>query len=258
MYIIARMRFRVVRAAAVALGVAAAACSNPFGRQYEYEEQLYLRVDGAASVVVDASIPALVALRGVPLDTSAAARLDRQEIRKILELTGCTVDNVGQPWRRKGRRFVQVRISTTDVRTLSKCGLLSWSAYTLAAADNQLRYHQVVGAPTARDPGQVKWDGSELVAFKLHLPSRIYDHNVKLLDGTNGTTERGNILTWEQTLAARRAGTPIDMDVGMDSRSILYTTLWLFGGAFLGAVVVLIFVVWWTVRRGRRTARFPT
>ena len=68
--------------------------------------------------------PALVALRGVPLDPSASARLDRQAIRAMFEAAGCTVDNVGQPWRRKGRRFVQVRIDTTDVRTLSKCGLL--------------------------------------------------------------------------------------------------------------------------------------
>ena len=43
----------------------------------------------------------------------------------------------------------------------------------------------------------------------------------------------------------------------MDSTSILYTTLWLFGGAFVGAVVVLMLIVWWTVRRGRRMARFP-
>ena len=73
-----------------------------------------------------------------------------------------------------------------------------------------------VAAPDLRDPGAVNWDGTELVAFKLHLPSRIHEHNVKLLDGANGTTERGNILTWEQTLVARRAGTPIVMDVTMD------------------------------------------
>ena len=39
----------------------------------------------------------------------------------------------------------------------------------------------------------------------------------------------------------------------MDATSILYTTLWLFAGAFAAAVVVLCLIVWWTVRRGRRT-----
>ena len=85
-----------------------------------------------------------------------------------------------------------------------------------------LRYDQRVGAPAGRDPGAPEWDRSEIVAFKLHLPSRILDHNVKRLDGTNGTIERGNILTWEQTLVDRLAGTPIDMDVTMEAESILY------------------------------------
>jgi len=252
MYIIAPMRFRGLWAAAIVLVLIAAACSNPLGRQYEYEEQLYLGVDGTATVVIDSSIPALVALRGVAIDASPSARLDRREIRTMFETGGCTVENVGQPWRRKGRRFIQVRIEAADVRALSKCRLLSWSSYDLTTVDDRLRYRQIVSAPELRDPGAVNWDGSELVAFKLHLPSRIHQHNVKLLDGSNGTTERGNILTWEQTLIARRSGTPIEMDVTMDSTSILYTTLWLFAGAFIAAVVVLCLIVWWTMRRGRK------
>ena len=246
------MRVRVAGAAAVVLVLIAAACSNPLGPQYEYEEQLYLRVDGAATVVIDSSLPALVALRGIAIDASASARIDRQDLRAKFTAAGCTVDNVGQPWRRKGRRFIQVRIETADVRTLSKCGLLSWSSYALTKQGEQLRYLQKVAAPDFRDPGAVNWDGTELVAFKLHLPSRIHEHNVKLLDGRNGDLERGNILTWEQTLVARRAGTPINMHVTMASTSILYTTLWLFAAAFAGAVAVLCAIVWWTMRRGRK------
>ena len=67
-----------------------------------------------------------------------------------------------------------------------------------------------------------------------------------------GEPGRGNILTWEQTLADRRAGKPIEMDVRMDATSILYTTLWLFGGAAFAAVGTLVFIVWLTVRRGRK------
>ena len=72
------------------------------------------------------------------------------------------------------------------------------------------------------------------------MPSKIVWHNLrKLKDKTAGDVERGNILTWEQTLADRRAGKPIDMDVRMESESILYRTIWLFGGAFGAAVLVL-------------------
>ena len=76
----------------------------------------------------------------------------------------------------------------------------------------------------------------------------------RLDDGANGTVDRGNILTWEQRLTDRRAGTPIEMDVRMDAQSILYHTLWLFGGAFVAAVLALALIVWLTVRRGRRQA----
>jgi hypothetical protein len=90
------------------------------------------------------------------------------------------------------------------------------------------------------------------MAFKLHAPSKIRFQNVKKLDGTNGSTERGNILTWEQTLADRRAGKPIDMVVRMEATSILFTTVWLFVGAFAAAVLVLVGLIWLTIRRGRR------
>ena len=69
--------------------VIAAACGSPLGRQYEYEEQLYLRVDGAATMVLDASIPALVALRGMTLE-SASGRLDRSTIRRAFEAAAAT------------------------------------------------------------------------------------------------------------------------------------------------------------------------
>jgi hypothetical protein len=81
----------------------------------------------------------------------------------------------------------------------------------------------------------------------------VRSHNVRLLDlDQPGDLERGNILTWEQRLADRRAGKPVNIDVDMDATSILYTTLWLFGGAATAAVSVLALIVWLTIRRGRQ------
>ena len=236
------------------LSVAMAACSESLLRQYEYEEQIYLTVRGAATVIVDASIPALVALRGLKLDPSNTARLDQEDVRRAFEAQGCHVVRVGQPWRRDGRRFVQIRMETDDVRTLGQCGVLAWSLYSFEQDEGGLHFEQKVGDATPGNPGKVNWDGSELVAFKLHLPSKITFHNVrKLKDNSAGAIDRGNILTWEQTLADRRAGKPIAMDVKMESESILYRTIWLFGGSFGAAVVVLAAIVWLTVRKGRRS-----
>lgn len=229
------------------------ACSNPFVRQYEYEEQLYLGVDGAASVVIDASVPALVALRNIPLDPEPRARVDRETVRKLFANAGCSDVRVGQPWVRHGRHFVQVRLVAASVEALHACAPLSWSTYQFSRSGGEIHFEQVVGAPAGGNVGGVNWTGAELVAFKLHLPSRILFHNVKRLeDGSTGAPTRGNILTWEQRLSDRLAGQPVRIEVRMDQESILYRTLWLFAGAFVAAVATLLLAIWFIIRRGRR------
>jgi hypothetical protein len=57
------------------LCVVDAACggTNLF-RQYEYEEDIYLALDGSATVYVNSSIAALDALHGTAFDTNPATR----------------------------------------------------------------------------------------------------------------------------------------------------------------------------------------
>jgi hypothetical protein len=237
----------------VLAAAAAAGCSTVFGRQYEYEEELYLSVDGSASVIVNTSLAALDALRGLSVGPIGEPP-DRERARQIIERVGCPVTAVGRPWTRNGRRFIQVRLATPDVRTLSACPLLSWSTYALAPMEESgLRYQQRVGAPAATGGADTAgWSGQEVVAFRLHLPSRIRYQNVKRLDGSNGDTERGNILTWEQMLTDRRAGKPLDLEVRMDATSILNVAVVLFLGALVAAVLTLLLVVWLVRRRGRQ------
>ncbi len=257
-YIIRRMSpsVRAVLAAVlIVAAAAAAACKGGLlGRQYEYEEDLYLALDGTATVVVNASIPALVALRGLDLDPSSAARIDqlRDRIRALYQSPVTSVTHVSPPWRRAGRRFVQVRMDVTDVRRLHEAPPFSWSRYALTIAGTKTVFEQQVGASALR-PGtlqQVGWNGSEIVAFRLHLPSRILWHNSRDLDTNEpNKTARGNILAWEQHLADRLDGAPLDIKVEMDSQSILHRTLWLFAGAFAAALVVLAALIWWAMRK---------
>jgi hypothetical protein len=245
------------RAAALAVLIVVLAASGGcrgglFGRQYEYEEDLYVALDGSATLVVNASIPALVALRGLQLDP-AAPRLDTNAIRAAYESPFATVTRISPPWRRNGRRFVQVRLDVKDIRRLSEAAPFSWSRYTLAAQNGHHVFEQKVGASALR-PGtlqNVGWNGSEVVAFRLHLPSRILWHNSRDLEtGQPRSTARGNILSWEQHLADRLEGTPLEIRVEMDSQSILHRTLWLFGGAFVAALTVLALLIWFTIRKG--------
>lgn len=253
------MSFLRQAAALFVLLGAAASCSLPFGREYEYEEQLYLDVDGSADVVINSSLPALVALRGLPLNPSARAPFESSELRRLYESMGCQVTRIGRPWYRHGRRFVQVRLTTGDITRLGRCTPLGWSTYRFTKTADAIRFQQIVGPSAGGHPGDANWTGAELVAFRVHVPSKVSFHNVRRLsDNATGGAERGNILTWEQRLVDRRAAVPVDMQVTMDPQSILHRTLWLFAGSFLAAVTFLGSLIWWTVRKGRRRAMTAT
>ena len=246
------LRSRLI--AAVLLLAVAGCTGRGFGRQYEYDEQLYLDVDGSAAIVVNASIPALIALRGLPLDPNPRARVDRNQVRALVTEPGLTITRVSRPWRRAGRQFIQIRAEIADIKKLKDTKLFGWSTYDVKLTPENTRdYKQVVGAPAGTAPQNAGWDGSELVAFKLHLPSKINFHNVRDIETNETLTpERGNILTWEQRLSDRLSGRPIEMLVTMDSGSILYRTLSLFAASFAAAIVLLIAVIWMVIRRGRQ------
>jgi hypothetical protein len=220
------------------------ACRALGVHRYEYDERVDLSLDGSAIVDVNASIPALVALRGATLDVDPEARFDRQAIRQMYEGPGSAVRQLSA-FRRHGRRFVHIQLVVTDIHELPQLAPFSWSRYQLDRQENAFRYLQDVGSAVAKPIGDVGWHGDELVAFRVHLPSRVQFHNSP--DGI----ERGNILAWEQTLKDRLAGAPIRMEARMDTESILYRTLWLFGGTFLAALSLLAMIVWWVRRKGR-------
>jgi len=158
-------------------------------------------------------------------------------------------------WYRNGRRFIQLRLRVPDVRTASRCLLLSWSKIDYSDNGAEISLRQEVGPSAGKNVAGVNWDGSELVAFKLHLPSKITFHNMRDVE-TNATAapKRGNILVWEQSLADRRAGKPLVMEMKMERESILRRTLLLFAAAFAAAIVVMGGAVWWTLKRPRRRA----
>src|SRR5687767_15405588 len=111
---------RRVRGGVVLLVVACAigsACAGGavFKREYEYEEELYLALDGSAQLNVNASVAALVALRGADLDVDPRARIDRARVRALFEGPGVSVSTPTLS-RRDGRRFVHVRVDVDDVR----------------------------------------------------------------------------------------------------------------------------------------------
>ena len=256
-----------MRAAAVAIVLAAlvTACNGgggPLGTEYEYEEDLKIALDGSGTLVVNASIPALVALRGLALNTDLSARGDQLK-NQIRDLYASDVTRVGRisNWTRHGRRYVGIHLTVSDIRALPKVAPLSWARYELKQEGEQVVFRETLSKPAVPPDALAKngLTGNEIVAFRLHLPARIRHQNSHYLDRPDSRpAARGNILTWEQRLGQRLEGKPIAyaedrtpdvMEVRMDRQSILYRTLWLFGLAFLAALLVIGGLIWLTMRR---------
>jgi hypothetical protein len=237
---------RTVLLVALACALVAAACGgrgSPFREPPEYEEEIYLALDGTAAVNVNASIASLVALRGFELDVDPRGHVDRAEVRRYFEGPGVEVTAVSLG-RRNGRRFAHVALDVTDIRTLSQLAPFAWSRYRFEPRGDIVEFEQNVGRPAGREVTNVGWNGSETVAFRIHVPSEIVYHN------TDGV-QRGNILEWNQPLAARLKGEELGMEVNMEPQSILYSTLLLFGATVVAAALTFAVVIWLIMRKGR-------
>jgi len=223
---------------------ATTACNGVLRKQHEYEEELYLGLDGSATLYVNSSVAALVALRGLELPVDPRARLDRERVGELFGAPDSDV--VVTVSRRDGRRFVHVRMVVDDVRQLARVAPLAWSTYRLERREDVLQFRQSIGASAARPVERVGWTGSETVQFKLHLPSEI------LFENADGDVQRGNILEWQQPLAARLAGEPLVLEAHMATESILRQTLLLFGSMVLAAAAAFALIILWVSRRGRK------
>jgi hypothetical protein len=239
----------IVLLAALAALCTTACGSGEFFRQYEYEEEMYLSLDGSATLYVNSSVAALNALRGASFDTDPAASLDREAIRAYFTTSVTQVTRRPSLSRRSGRRFIHVRIDVADVTKLGAAAPFSWSAYQFAKDGELFRYQQTMGAAAGKAATDASWTGDEMVAVRLHLPSRIVYHNAGA-----GNPQRGNILGWEQPLTSRLQGEPLFMETRMDAQSVLYRTLFLFFATFVAVAIGFVALIWWLVRKPSRSA----
>jgi hypothetical protein len=228
---------------AIGLLVCTVACSGAGFRQYEYEEELYLGLDGTATLYVNSSVEALAALRGARFDP-AAKSIDRAAVREYFSSPATRVSRTTTS-RRRNRTYIHVRIDVDDIGQLPQAKPFSWSSYKLASAGQSVTFDQEVGFPASlAAPPASNWRGDEIVAFRVHVPSKVEFHNAG-----SDNLKRGNILVWEQSLADRLRGEPLKLEVRMGSQSILYSTLWLFAGMIVAVALTFVAIIAWVVRR---------
>lgn len=249
---------------AILLLVAVIGCGGGgFFQEYEYEEELYLALDGSATLYVNSSLEALNALRGTRLDTQGSAGFPQTELRRYFDSPATRLTRLNSS-RRNNRTYVHARLDVDDVRRLGATEPFGWSAYYFDEEGELLVYRQKVGpGSTAAEAGTTNpaiprasegdGGGEELVAFRIHAPSRIEYHTAG-----QGNLRRGNILVWEQPLSARLRGEPIEIEVRMQRTSILKQTLWLFAAAGLIVAALFGLVIVWLLRGQRAAEERPS
>ena len=240
------MRIRsAVALLAVCVLSACSGVSNLF-KAYEYEEEMYLALDGTATIYVNSSVAALNALRGSSFDTDPSVAPDRDAVRAFFSSPNAHVTRVTLS-RRSNRRYVHVRLDVDNIEHLAETKPFAWSTYSFKRDGELYYYKQTVGQVSGTAVGDVGWKGSEIVGFRMHLPSKIVYHNAGA-----GNPSRGNILAWEQSLADRLHSAPLVLDARMETQSILYRTLALFGVTFVVVAALFVGLIWWVIRRGMR------
>lgn len=240
------MRIRSALALLAVMVLSACSGSGGLFSLYEYEEEMYLSLDGTATLYVNSSVPALNALRGSTFDTNPARLPDREAVRAFFDTPQATVTRVTFS-RRSNRRYIHVRFDVPSIEALGRAAPFAWSTYSFKRDGELYYYKQNVGAATGAPVGDVGWNDNEIIAFRIHLPSKIAYHNAGA-----GNPGRGNILTWEQSLAQRLSGAPLMLDARMETQSILYRTIALFGATFVVVALLFAVIIWRVLRRGAK------
>jgi hypothetical protein len=210
---------------------------------YEYEHEFWLRVDGSGSVQITGRPELFSAFKGLgdPADprtvTPAAARA-------LFEKAGLRIRRVVMT-SRGGHPYLFVSADFNDVNALSGSAAFPDLRIALRREGDRLRLLGEWRRPDAK--GTAPGTASGLTAIRFHLPSKLYEHK----NATDGV-ERGNIVGWREDVQAALRGEPLEFGALMDERSILLSTVVLFGGAIAAAALILSLGIYVVLRRGRR------
>lgn len=214
---------------------------------YEYEHEFWLRTDGSGTVYVTGRPALWVAFKGLGRADDPEGTATREAARQYFEKAGLRVNRVTVT-SRGGQRYLFVSADFADVNRLPGSGAFPDLEVALRREGDRLR---LLGTwrppPDATVPSEHR---EGLLAVRFHLPSKVYEHR-NAADGV----ERGNILSWRGEVRAAAAGQPLELGAVMDDRSILFSTVLLFGSAVVLALLILAGAFYLVARKGRQQLR---
>jgi hypothetical protein len=215
---------------------------------YEYEQEFWLRVDGSGTVNVTGRPALFLAFKGLGTPSDEEAAASREAVRHLFERAGLRVRRVTLT-HRAGRAYLFVSADFDDVNRLTGSPAFPDLRIALSRAGDRLRLE---GGWARPGPAPEVRERDGLMAIRFHLPSKIYEHK----NASDGV-ERGNIVCWRQDVAAGLLGERLEFGAVMDSRSILFSTVTLFAGAMVLAMLILGGGLYLVARHGRKRLAAP-
>jgi hypothetical protein len=211
---------------------------------YEYEHEIWVRVDGSGTVNVTGRPGLWAAFKGVPFSADMDKDALRTQARALFERSGLTVKKVTVT-HRGGRPYLFVSADFRDVNALTGTPAFPDLTLGMRAEGDKLRLTGAWARPPGATRAPEQTDG--VMAVRFHLPSKVYGHG-NAMDGV----ERGNIVGWRQEVSQALGGGALQMWALIDSRSILRSTVALFGMAIALALAIMAAGLYWFLRKGRQ------
>lgn len=222
-----------MRLLSVLLALFVAGCTS-----YEYEEEVFLEVDGSGEIRMSGSTAAIHAIHHVDDGASRAKALFEAEGVEIVS---------ARETERERRKFVHVEARFGDWDALCRTPAFRGRVCRLTKGEEGLALE--LSLPSPREAAPDDLDPHAILALRYHFPSTIHYHN------SPGGIERGNILAWKHTLREHFAGRPLDVEVRFDRRTILQATVSVLGVSLALVLATIAIALGLMVRKGRRQLR---
>ena len=232
------------RASRLSILLVSWAFALPGCTSYEYEEEVFLDVDGSGRLRVSGSSEILEVLHDLSEGGNTSSMASR------FEGPGFELDSVRET-ERDGRRFIHVQGRFTDWNELCahpafaerECGLD-------VTDDDELELTLTLPKPKGSAPEGAPPDAT--LALRFHFPSAVHYHNA------HGDIERGNIIGWERTVSEHFDADALVVEARFERRSVLATTAIILGTAVAFVLFSAALALFMIVRKGRRQLALET